>query len=1554
MIQNPPPKPKKAPVAARLATGTFLGVLLSFVFLLSLVTGAVLHLDLPVSRRAGADLLEDYLSKNFRGGFQLGSLTRLERGGVTVENFEVFDPSARRVLSLGTLRVNVDLFGILDRVLGGYEKVSIEIREVSADDCEVVLLTSKQLDEAGQPLSHPSIADAFEPISAGETKSTTKGRPVRIWFPDVSLQNVYARMNLGDNLALQAKVRRAKAKVLVTDKGVSIDVARFLLNASGIAGADATAHGEIHVRAPGPIWGEVAGHIGEIPLSQTFRLEGQHIEMRGKFPEVRPSAARPLLGSWPLDRTISIDNYFHGTLSKVAVDLAIRHPSDDPEDFPPIRVTGFVEPTENLRADLTVQTRGLNLQGYLSDLPESRLDSTSQVKLALIGGAPEASVDSKIDKGVVAGVPTPNAHVIGSWSPSAFVADAHLEEEGAKVKVHAAQTGKGPLTYRVDLEEIDVAKNTRLAAVLPDVFGRAQGTVEGQLEGDILTAKANIKAQGIRFSDVTVAGAVIQAEASMPLSAPKDAVGSVEVRATDANLSGPRLSTVRITAQGPLLRPEIRAEAKTPDDITLTAKTNADLEERILRKVAVELSGRGKPIELTAESISFRDERVAVNDFSMKSTGEIHGDIDIGANGGTIDVQAHKLSVSRIFESLGFAKNEFGGDLSGKVDLRIGAHPEGMFELTVENGAFRGVDGLLFSANGTVKGRETKGSVSGSVRGVGSFESTWDATLGGELLQTSAYERATGSAQLRIDDLNLQGLYPLLGGETGVKMLTGTVTANLEVERERPDQSPAFEGSLVTRQLGGRIEVDGEEHVFIGADLNLAVSARAGEDQVEAALRVIDDRGTFFSASGALEVPLRSWFTKLPSADAAVATLKSAPLDVVVVLPRRNLSRWPAFIPKPLDQGTLAARLAVTGSFLAPELSAVVTATRLDGPESPFSDPIDVEFNGRYKAASGDLRANATFSQKASRIASVQVDVILPAEHLQKLPEAPVPLYTGSVMVQLESTPLQSFRELARKKARGVIQGSVFLQRDAYMPTFGAEVNLRDMAFGEHHLGDALLEARTNGTKLTARAQFDDDYGNLNVAAELAVAPTVFLFDVAEAQPINITLEASEYDAAVLLPAVSGMFDELSGSLTGKLRATSRPPQVAGGSWSTELSGAMKMTDGVLTPSALGMRLEEVRFNLTANREGEFNVIRLKNIAARAESRQHNLNAQAELFFRNLDLARGSFQVSPDAVPFKSGGAEMAVLSGVVDGEFQVVGSEMRMVVSVDELTAELPPSGDANLIDLEENDSIQVLQREKPKEAEEDDEPAMVLVVKVRLGNGVRVKSEVLDLRLRGTPEMRLAEELQLRGGIELVPGGRINVMGRRFLIERGMVQFDAGDPANPQISAVASWRAPNGVLVRANLEGTAEAPVLSWSSEPALPGGEAAIISLVIGGGSGQDQKSTGISSIAVAANEAIGQSGVSGLEFYTTQEAAAGDGRMASMNDSTWDSYTAAFPINDKLWFEGSLSRSGAGAGPQGGRRHGVSGTLDWRFHPNWSLRTEIGTLGTGLDLVWQYRY
>lgn len=213
------------------------------------------------------------------------------------------------------------------------------------------------------------------------------------------------------------------------------------------------------------------------------------------------------------------------------------------------------------------------------------------------------------------------------------------------------------------------------------------------------------------------------------------------------------------------------------------------------------------------------------------------------------------------------------------------------------------------------------------------------------------------------------------------------------------------------------------------------------------------------------------------------------------------------------------------------------------------------------------------------------------------------------------------------------------------------------------------------------------------------------------------------------------------------------------------------------------------------------------------------------------------------------------------------------------------------------------------------------------------------------------------MRGALELIPGGRILVLGRRFIVEEGTVLFDTADAANPHLSVSAAWAAPNGVQVRVTVSGTARAPHLSWTSEPALPGGEAEVIALVLGGGGGSatDQSQAGITSgLAFAANEAIGKTGTDRVQFYTTQETSGTEGRVASLNDSSWESYTATYRISDELWFEGSYEQA-SGVGPQSdARSSGVSGTLDWRFHPHWSLRSEVGTLGAGLDLVWRYRY
>ncbi|HMR81379.1 MAG TPA: hypothetical protein PKD61_39985, partial [Polyangiaceae bacterium] len=78
-----------------------------------------------------------------------------------------------------------------------------------------------------------------------------------------------------------------------------------------------------------------------------------------------------------------------------------------------------------------------------------------------------------------------------------------------------------------------------------------------------------------------------------------------------------------------------------------------------------------------------------------------------------------------------------------------------------------------------------------------------------------------------------------------------------------------------------------------------------------------------------------------------------------------------------------------------------------------------------------------------------------------------------------------------------------------------------------------------------------------------------------------------------------------------------------------------------------------------------------------------------------------------------------------------------------------------------------------------------------------------------------------------------------------------------------------------------------------------------------------------------------------------------RTATHEDKA--AHTVAVQVARDIWFEGTYRQSTQTVqSSTGADKVDVSGTVDWRFRKNWSLRTEIGTLGTGLDLLWQYRY
>ena len=107
--------------------------------------------------------------------------------------------------------------------------------------------------------------------------------------------------------------------------------------------------------------------------------------------------------------------------------------------------------------------------------------------------------------------------------------------------------------------------------------------------------------------------------------------------------------------------------------------------------------------------------------------------------------------------------------------------------------------------------------------------------------------------------------------------------------------------------------------------------------------------------------------------------------------------------------------------------------------------------------------------------------------------------------------------------------------------------------------------------------------------------------------------------------------------------------------------------------------------------------------------------------------------------------------------------------------------------------------------------------------------------------------------------------------------------------------------------------------------------------------DSTTAGLGVGATLFNEFMSETPLSAVELRTSQ-------------DEQHANYTAAVPLKENLWFEGTYQNAtNNGLRPNSSSaREGFSGTVDWRFRRNWSLRTEVGTLGAGADILWQYRY
>ena len=95
----------------------------------------------------------------------------------------------------------------------------------------------------------------------------------RVWLPAVEIGQGFARGSVAGSPTLEAELSGVRGSVLASPKGAAIDVARFALLARGVGGADARGVASLHVRAPGAVWGNFDGYMGDVQFGSVVRWE---------------------------------------------------------------------------------------------------------------------------------------------------------------------------------------------------------------------------------------------------------------------------------------------------------------------------------------------------------------------------------------------------------------------------------------------------------------------------------------------------------------------------------------------------------------------------------------------------------------------------------------------------------------------------------------------------------------------------------------------------------------------------------------------------------------------------------------------------------------------------------------------------------------------------------------------------------------------------------------------------------------------------------------------------------------------------------------------------------------------------------------------------------------------------------------------------------------------------------------------------------------------------------------------------------------------------------
>lgn len=1503
--------------------------LLACLFLSLLVFAIFLHSDTRAAQRVMSRWVSGYLSKELRGTFDLGTIEKLSPSKAVLRNAVIYDEQHRPVATFERILVEANSAKAVFRWLTRTEPLTLIIDSVRADGVRLRLHPGAQ----GAP---PTLLTAIE--TAVAAPATAPAQPFRVFLSNVELGDVAIDSTFSEFTTNSARLRRVAGQLLVNQLGIAASLKRFSLDVEEPINLPVHAFGSLEFRSPDRLWGDVNVVLGQVPCSLHVEYQKQSLKLEVHPFKLTPEAARQWFTDWPLQRTATVTLSANGPLRELGIRSLLSVDGTD------VEAIGRFAILPSLQADLAILARSFDVKELLGAPFGSHLDAAARLSLKLSTAGPRLHFDGVIHPGFVAGLATPRIDVEGQFDTEGLVVSGRSSDPQLPIRAAAVLRHQElQLDAQLDRAQLDtIVPKKWISKLSGSVSVRAQA----RIRGDVISAGANATVRDLRTGVINARTAQLVTQFEGALGSPEHWDGNLRADFEGA-AAPPYFKFERLSAAvtGSPTAAHLQLHAQQAGVVRLDLDTYLrPFDGPTLGETRVQIARNEQSLSLSSQLISLSDEAVVLEGLSLDgSAGQIRGNLGFSREHvfGTIDGKA--LDLEAMTTLLGLPA------LSGKTQIALEVDTRHRPATGYAHIGLTHVGlGRLRNVTGTLDVRLDDNRLSTSLHAasdlVGEVSATADLTLDGSLMRLPSYERAMGKMGIELLRVRLDQLGQLLvEGDAGPR-LRGS--ADLRISAERSAGSAPINWSLSGGTNGFGLSAGTSSPKFELGQLDLLLGA-----EFEGATSTLRSNGVIHrdhlpKASLALSAtlpPIDEWRQRFVESEA----WRQVPFEAFASIPRQDLADWSQVLSMPLGFGSVESRISLRGPIESANLVLEVRAQQLLLQELENATPFDLE--GVLEHTPDQTRVLMGVGNGPSKWAQLNA-----VGNVQHCPTefACIAEWDGRAEVGLLGLPLGVIPRLSQLGLSGELRGVLTARREAGLTGIDAVLPVDNLRMSGQPLGQALLHLRSAEDEIIAGAKLLDASAQIDLEVHVPVNFRTLLPFRRDDGPIRMAAAATGYDAAVLSPWLDEYVEGLGGELSGRLEVTldgglsasavPEPIRDTRGGEGLSVNGYMTLDHGKGVLRSLGLGFTDLAVAAQATSTGSRTTVSIPTISVSTGDGVNNLRGSAVAELEAMSLKRLTARVdAAKQVPLPVNSVTVATLSGAADLELTKATSGFDVTVDFDDLEIHLPRSSARQVVGLSENPDIVVLQPLGPEAWRRTRRQAPTEYrIRFSLGNRARVTRSDLALPINGTPELRLGESARPSGIIQLGSSGRLELFGKSFAIDRGRVTLDPDNPTNPQFDVVATWRGPTH-LVTAHLQGTLEQARLRLTSDPPLPS-EARVMALLLGGSSGND--SSAGASLGVGAtlfNEFLSGTALSSVEVRTST----GD-RHAN--------YTAAVPLRENLWFEATYQSPTNATLPGTSTQRGFSGTVDYRFRRNWSVRTEVGTLGAGADLMWQYRY